>query len=93
MLCPQQVEHALDGREGAGRNLDADRVPARHRAVPEARPLERAQLAALVRLARQEHGALVHEAAQAFSRAALGPEGVEGMTAFLQKRKAKWTPQ
>jgi isohexenylglutaconyl-CoA hydratase len=35
----------------------------------------------------------VNDAAQAFSRAALGPEGVEGMTAFLQKRKASWTPQ
>jgi isohexenylglutaconyl-CoA hydratase len=35
---------------------------------------------------------LVEEAAEAFSRAALGPEGVEGMSAFLQKRKALWTP-
>ncbi len=36
---------------------------------------------------------LVQEAAEVFSRAALGPEGVEGTTAFLQKRKASWVPQ
>jgi isohexenylglutaconyl-CoA hydratase len=49
---------------------------------------------ALVSRARWEQPAsLVQDAAKAFSRAALGPEGVEGMTAFLQKRKAKWTPQ
>jgi len=36
---------------------------------------------------------LVHEAATVFSKAALGPEGLEGTTAFLQKRKASWVPQ
>ena len=36
---------------------------------------------------------LVQEAAQVFSAAALGPEGVEGTSAFLQKRKASWVPQ
>lgn len=36
---------------------------------------------------------LVLEAAQVFARAALGPEGVEGATAFVQKRKPKWAPQ
>ncbi len=36
---------------------------------------------------------LVHEAAELFSQAALGPEGTEGTTAFLQKRKASWVPQ
>ena len=36
---------------------------------------------------------LVQEAAEVFSRAALGPEGIEGTTAFLQKRKASWVPQ
>ena len=35
---------------------------------------------------------MVHEAAEVFSRAALGPEGLEGTTAFLQKRKANWVP-
>jgi isohexenylglutaconyl-CoA hydratase len=49
---------------------------------------------ALVSRARWERPAsLVNDAAQAFSRAALGPEGLEGMTAFLQKRKASWAPQ
>jgi isohexenylglutaconyl-CoA hydratase len=37
--------------------------------------------------------ALVREAAEVFSRAALGPEGLEGTMAFLQKRKASWVPQ
>jgi isohexenylglutaconyl-CoA hydratase len=36
---------------------------------------------------------LVQEAAAVFSRAALGPEGLEGTAAFLQKRKANWVPQ
>jgi len=48
---------------------------------------------ALVRKARWTRPAdLVQEAAEAFSRAALGPEGIEGMGAFLQKRKATWSP-
>ncbi len=36
---------------------------------------------------------LVHEAAETFARAALGPEGQEGSLAFMQKRKANWVPQ
>jgi isohexenylglutaconyl-CoA hydratase len=49
---------------------------------------------ALIARARWERPAsLVREAAEAFSRAALGPEGIEGTTAFLQKRKARWVPQ
>jgi isohexenylglutaconyl-CoA hydratase len=36
---------------------------------------------------------LVHEAAEVFSRAALGAEGLEGTSAFLQKRKASWVPE
>ena len=36
---------------------------------------------------------LVQEAARVFSAAALGAEGLEGTTAFLQKRKASWVPQ
>ncbi len=48
---------------------------------------------ALIRRARWQPSAeLVGVAAAAFSKAALGPEGVEGMTAFLQKRKAQWSP-
>lgn len=35
---------------------------------------------------------LVAEAARVFSDAALGPEGVEGTMAFIQKRKANWVP-
>jgi isohexenylglutaconyl-CoA hydratase len=36
---------------------------------------------------------LVQHAAEVFSAASLGAEGVEGMTAFLAKRKASWVPQ
>ncbi len=36
---------------------------------------------------------LVADAAAIFSRAAQGPEGVEGMTAFIQKRKPHWAMQ
>jgi isohexenylglutaconyl-CoA hydratase len=36
---------------------------------------------------------LVDDAAQIFARAARGAEGVEGMTAFLQKRPPSWAPQ
>ena len=36
---------------------------------------------------------LVAQAAQIFSRAAQGPEGLEGMTAFIQKRKPQWALQ
>lgn len=40
-----------------------------------------------------EPQALVPAAAAIFSRAAQGPEGLEGMTAFIQKRKPQWAPQ
>ena len=40
----------------------------------------------------QDPADLVASAAAAFSRAALGPEGQEGMAAFLQKRKPHWAP-
>jgi isohexenylglutaconyl-CoA hydratase len=36
---------------------------------------------------------LVQEAADIFARAAQGPEGLEGTSAFLQKRKPSWAPQ
>ncbi len=36
---------------------------------------------------------LVEEAATIFSRALLGPEGIEGTTAFVQKRRPSWAPQ
>jgi isohexenylglutaconyl-CoA hydratase len=36
--------------------------------------------------------ALVPEAAQMFSQAVLGPEGVEGTMAFVQKRRPNWVP-
>lgn len=40
-----------------------------------------------------EPGSLVQGAAEVFSEAALGPEGLEGVQAFLDKRKPGWVPQ
>lgn len=36
---------------------------------------------------------LVQDAAAVFSRAVQGPEGLEGTTAFIQKRQPSWAPQ
>jgi len=36
---------------------------------------------------------MVQHAAEVFSKAALSPEGIEGTTAFLAKRRASWVPQ
>jgi isohexenylglutaconyl-CoA hydratase len=36
---------------------------------------------------------LIEDAARLFARAARGPEGIEGMTAFLQRRAPAWAPQ
>lgn len=48
---------------------------------------------ALVAKARlQSPAALVAEAAAVFSKAALSPEGAEGVMSFLQKRPASWVP-
>ena len=47
-------------------------------------------------MARAQHApaaALVDDAAQVFAAAARGPEAIEGMTAFLQKRVPSWAPQ
>ena len=41
----------------------------------------------------KEPADLVQEAALVFSRAVQGPEGLEGTTAFLQKRKPNWAVQ
>jgi isohexenylglutaconyl-CoA hydratase len=52
-----------------------------------------AQTKHLVALARFKPAAdLVEEAAAVFSRAVQGAEGIEGTTAFVQKRKPSWAP-
>ena len=37
-----------------------------------------------------DHDRLLDEGAQRFAEQARGPEGVEGMTAFIQKRLPRW---
>jgi isohexenylglutaconyl-CoA hydratase len=39
-----------------------------------------------------EPAAMVPTAAAAFSRAVRGPEGAEGMAAFIARRKPNWAP-
>ena len=78
--------HAADALDTALARVIADIL----RCAPQAV----AATKALIAKARHvEPQALVIEAAQVFSRAALGSEGVEGTTAFLQKRPASWVPQ
>ncbi len=54
MSLAQQIVYSLDGIEGRGRHFDKDSVPVAHRAVPEARKLECAQVAAAERLLRDK---------------------------------------
>jgi isohexenylglutaconyl-CoA hydratase len=46
--------------------------------------------ALMARAQRESAASLVDAAAQVFATAARGPEGIEGMTAFLQKRAPAW---
>ena len=48
--------------------------------------------ALLARARFEPPASLVDHAAGVFARAALGPEGSEGTTAFVQKRKPSWAP-
>jgi len=50
-----------------------------------------AETKALLRRARfEDAGALVDHAATVFAKAARGPEGAEGLAAFIEKRKPNW---
>ena len=49
--------------------------------------------ALMARASRTPAADLVDDAARVFAQAARGAEGVEGMTAFLQKRSPSWAPQ
>ena len=57
-------------------------------------PLAVAATKALMALAcHQSPASLVQHAAEVFSAAALGHEGLEGTSAFVQKRKPSWVPR
>ena len=64
MLGTEQVEDGLHGIEGDERNLDEDRVPVAHRAVPQTGQLLGLQRTALVALAADETGLGIHEPLQ-----------------------------
>jgi isohexenylglutaconyl-CoA hydratase len=93
----------LDAREAHSIRLvhevhpaqDLDAALARQlRDILACAPQALAATKALLRKARWTPPAdLVQEAAAAFSRATLGAEGLEGTTAFLQKRKPGWAAQ
>ena len=62
------------------------------RDLPAARGALAATKALVARARLHAPASLVHQAAEAFSAAALGAEGQEGTMAFLQKRNASWVP-
>jgi isohexenylglutaconyl-CoA hydratase len=63
------------------------------REILQCAPAALAATKALLAEARWTRAAgLVGEAAQLFSNAALGPEGAEGMAAFLERRPPRWAP-
>ncbi len=76
---------ASDAIDGALNNVLAD--------ILACAPGALAATKALMAQARlREPQDLVQSAAAIFSHAAQGPEGIEGMTAFMQKRKPNWVP-
>jgi isohexenylglutaconyl-CoA hydratase len=79
--------HAVTTPEGLAAGLDKTLAD-----ILACAPGALAATKALMRKARFSAAAdLVTEAAAIFSQAAQGPEGQEGMTAFIQKRKPNWT--
>ncbi|MFW6413135.1 MAG: enoyl-CoA hydratase/isomerase family protein [Oceanicaulis sp.] len=79
--------HELCAGEGAldkalAATLDQIRLGAPGAIAATKRLIRRARLA--------DASALIPEAADMFARAARGPEGAEGLTAFLEKRKPRW---
>lgn len=78
--------HAVTTSEGIAAALDTTLAD-----ILACAPGALAATKALMRKARFTAAAdLVTEAAAIFSHAAQGPEGQEGMTAFIQKRKPQW---
>ena len=64
MLLAEQVVHCFYRVERRQWNFHEDGVPVAHRAVPQTRQLERLQLAAVLALATDEAGRLVHVVGQ-----------------------------
>jgi isohexenylglutaconyl-CoA hydratase len=84
-----RLVHEVHGADA----LDAALARVLHE-ILQSGPKALAATKALVAKARLHSPAsLVQHAAEVFSAAALSPEGVEGQTAFLQKRRANWMPQ
>ena len=88
------VHHLASGTGSDSLDGQLDRVLADiARCAPEAV----ATTKRLVLAAAAAHGealeALLDDAAEDFARAARGPESLEGMTAFIQKRRPKWADE
>jgi isohexenylglutaconyl-CoA hydratase len=78
--------HAADQLDAAVERVVGDVL----RCAPHAVAASKALIA---RARLQPASTLIGEAAAVFAQAALGPEGTEGTTAFLQKRAPAWAPQ
>lgn len=76
-----------------GQALDAALAATLERTLRCAPGAIAATKALMARASRTPAADLVDDAARVFAQAARGAEGVEGMTAFLQKRSPSWVPQ
>jgi isohexenylglutaconyl-CoA hydratase len=76
--APQEIDAALAG-------VLTDILACAPRALAATKAL-------ITRAQHQPQGALTDDAAQVFAEAVLGPEGTEGVMAFMQKRKPNWVP-
>jgi isohexenylglutaconyl-CoA hydratase len=84
-----RLVHAVHATSDLDAALDAELSQIRKGA-----PNAIAATKALMRRARLEAPAsLVQDAAEAFAKAARSDEGAEGMTAFLEKRPARWAQE
>ena len=101
-LVPAQIAAFLVERVGAsqarrlavtGGKLDAALAATLAQALRCAPGAIAATKALMARALHTPAADLVDDAASLFAQAARGAEGVEGMTAFLQKRSPSWAPQ
>jgi len=91
--APQAFQLGLVHELHAGAQLDA--ALTRHlggmlQCAPQAVAATKRLMA---RACHHEAASLVEEAAEAFAHAAAGPEGQEGVMAFVEQRKPRWAPQ
>lgn len=88
------VHHVSSGTGDDTVEAQQDRVLADlARCAPEAVAVTKRLVLAAAAATSDELGPLLDAAAEDFARAARGPESLEGMTAFIQKRRPKWADE